>query len=77
MTHLPDMTAFDRAPGYAVQYHSGVVNHCPGCAGTQWLIGRTTAQCARCETALPLAQHGEWVHQPMFVSRVSSTAHPA
>ena len=78
MTHLPDMTSFARASGrtsgYVMLYHSGIVNHCPGCEGTHWLIGRTSAQCARCETALPLAQMIESTHRPLFVSRSSSTA---
>ena len=72
----PAETALDRAPGYAILYHSGTVNHCPGCAGTQWLVGRASAQCAHCGTALPLARQGEWVYRPMFVSRFSSTASP-
>lgn len=28
---------------------------CPGCWGRSWLIGRSTAECARCGAALPLA----------------------
>jgi len=56
-------------PHYAVHYHAGVVNHCPGCAGTQWFVGRTMAQCARCETALPLARVAETPMHPLFVTR--------
>lgn len=40
--------------GYALVYHSAGVNHCPGCGQSQWYVGRSTAQCAFCETALPL-----------------------
>lgn len=43
------------APHYVVNYHPGTLNYCPGCSGTHWLVGRTMAQCARCEAALPLA----------------------
>ena len=81
MTHLPDMTTFARAAGatagHALLYRNGVVNHCPACDCTNWLVGRTSAQCARCETALPLAQMMQPSRGPLFVSRVSSTARHA
>lgn len=41
--------------GYHAAYRDGEINHCPGCGRTHWLIGRTTAECAFCATALPLA----------------------
>lgn len=41
--------------GYRPLYHAQDVNHCPSCGGTHWLIGRSTAECAFCATALPLA----------------------
>ncbi len=40
--------------GYRVAYRPLEPNHCPGCGGNHWLIGRTTAECAFCATALPL-----------------------
>ena len=46
------------ARGYLAIYRWGEVNHCPGCARSQWLIGRTTAECAFCATAIPLEQPG-------------------
>jgi hypothetical protein len=49
------------ARGYHAVYHDGEVNHCPGCGRTHWLIGRVSAECAFCSTALPLkeaATHG-------------------
>jgi len=42
------------ARGYHAVYHGGEVNHCPGCGRTHWLIGRLSAECAFCSTALPL-----------------------
>lgn len=36
-------------------YRPGSANHCPACARSHWLIGRATAECAFCGTALPLA----------------------
>ena len=61
MTYHPDMTAFRSTHnplkgGYTMLYHKGEVNHCPGCGGTHWLVGRGSAECARCDTALPLAE---------------------
>ena len=42
--------------GYHAVYREHEVNHCPGCGRTQWLIGRVSAECAFCSTALPLAE---------------------
>lgn len=42
-------------PGFVLTYHRGSANHCPACTKSNWLIGRTTAECAFCGTALPLA----------------------
>lgn len=41
--------------GYQVVYHPGETNRCPGCGHSNWLIGRVTAQCGFCGTALALA----------------------
>lgn len=41
--------------GYAVHYHAGEPNRCPGCGRSNWLVGRFSAECAFCATALPLA----------------------
>ena len=50
-------TAFNpNARGYHAVYHDGEVNHCPGCGRTHWLIGRLSAECAFCSTALPLKE---------------------
>lgn len=46
------------ARGYHAVYHDGEVNHCPGCGRTHWLIGRVSAECAFCSTALPLKEAG-------------------
>ena len=43
--------------GYRPVYRTG--DHCPGCDGAQWTVGRVSAECAFCGTALPLAQQGE------------------
>lgn len=40
--------------GYAPLYRADAHNHCPGCGRSHWIIGRMMAECAFCETALPL-----------------------
>lgn len=34
-------------------YIDGEVNRCPGCNRSNWYIGRMSAECAFCGTALP------------------------
>jgi hypothetical protein len=40
--------------GYSVAYRENEVNHCPGCGRTHWYVGRVSAECGFCATALPL-----------------------
>lgn len=40
--------------GYHIVYRESQTNHCPGCGHTHWYIGRLMAECAFCQTALPL-----------------------
>lgn len=44
------------ARGYSVSYIMGEVNRCPGCGRSHWHIGRVTAECAFCYTAVPLRE---------------------
>ncbi len=44
------------ARGYHVVYRENQVNHCPGCGRTHWYVGRFSAECGFCSTALPLAE---------------------
>lgn len=43
---------------YQTYYRPGVVTHCPGCQGTNWLVGRFSAECAHCGTALEMRNDG-------------------
>lgn len=43
------------ARGYHAVYRENETNHCPGCGRSHWIIGRLTAECAFCGTALTLA----------------------
>jgi len=42
--------------GYHAVYRENQTNHCPGCGRTHWHIGRVTAECGFCATAIPLAE---------------------
>jgi len=40
--------------GYHIVYRDAQINNCPGCGRSHWHIGRLSAECAFCGTALPL-----------------------
>jgi hypothetical protein len=42
--------------GYGIVYRRQEINHCPGCGRTHWYVGRVSAECGFCATALPLAE---------------------
>ena len=46
--------------GHHVVYRAEETNRCPGCGRAQWHVGRLTAECAFCETAIPLAE-AKWI----------------
>jgi hypothetical protein len=48
-----DFTIYQAHRGYRPVYRTGA--HCPGCARAKWIVGRFSAECAACGTALPLA----------------------
>ena len=41
--------------GYMVTYRPEEVNYCPGCGRSHWYVGRLTAECGFCGTAIPLS----------------------
>ena len=55
-------------PGYQFLFRPNECNRCPGCGRTQWYVGRITAECVFCATALSLAEvrcgesSGGWSH---------------
>jgi hypothetical protein len=62
------------ARGYQPLYHMQDVNRCPGCGRSHWHVGRSTAECAFCQTALPLALVAAQPMAPRFTTRFSETA---
>lgn len=63
---MPDVLVYERAPasfaaalakrGHHIVYRANEANHCPGCGRSQWYIGRMSAECGFCGTAVPLAE---------------------
>ena len=41
--------------GYHVVYRPHETNRCPGCGRSHWFLGRSSAECGFCATALPFA----------------------
>src|SRR3546814_16074541 len=59
--HRQGEQAFAHDPalrGYYAVYREGELNHCPGCGRSHWIIGRFSADCGFCATALALADGG-------------------
>ena len=64
--------------GYMPMYRDDELNHCPGCGRSHWLIGRITAECAFCSTALPLAEASMRSHSaPAIIHHRNRSAVPA
>lgn len=42
--------------GHHIVYRANTSNHCPGCGRSHWYIGRVSAECGFCGTAIPLAE---------------------
>lgn len=61
-----DVLLYERAPasfaaslarrGHHIVYRANEANHCPGCGRSHWYVGRVTAECGFCGTAVPLAE---------------------
>ena len=63
---MSDVQVFERASasfaaglakrGHHIVYRVNESNHCPGCGRSHWYIGRVSAECGFCGTAVPLAE---------------------
>src|SRR3954469_19062460 len=70
---MPDVLVYERATpsfaatlanrGHHIVYRANADNHCPGCGRSHWYIGRISAECGFCGTAVPLA---EAKHEEVF-----------
>jgi len=56
--------------GFVVLYRAGEPNHCPACGRTHWYVGRLSAECGFCGTAIALADTGMTgtglMHRPRY-----------
>ena len=59
--------------GYHVVYRENQVNNCPGCGRSHWYIGRLSAECGFCGTALPRVE-ALTMGAGLFVSRGTNLA---
>ena len=70
---LNEMTYHPTVRGYHAVYREHEINHCPGCGRTHWIIGRVSAECAFCTTALPLAEASTQSHsRPVIIHKNGS-----
>src|SRR3954451_12920009 len=63
---MPEALVYERATpsfaatlanrGHHIVYRANSDNHCPGCGRSNWFIGRISAECGFCGTAVPLAE---------------------
>ncbi|TKD50814.1 hypothetical protein [Sphingomonas baiyangensis] len=63
--------------GYRIAYRLQETNHCPGCGRSHWHVGRMTAECAYCATALPIRTNqtmGEGLFRSMPVRTPATLA---
>jgi hypothetical protein len=52
----PSFAASLAQRGHHIVYRINADNHCPGCGRSHWYIGRISAECGFCGTAVPLAE---------------------
>jgi hypothetical protein len=52
----PSFAASLSQRGHHIVYRANASNHCPGCGRSHWYIGRVSAECGFCGTAIPLAE---------------------
>ncbi|MDB5697889.1 MAG: hypothetical protein JWN69_693 [Alphaproteobacteria bacterium] len=60
------------ARGHHVVYRSNETNRCPGCGRANWYVGRITAECSFCGTAIALAEAKLWADGRVEASRYAS-----
>ena len=81
---MPDVLVYERAlpsfaatlanRGHHIVYRANQSNHCPGCGRSQWYIGRVSAECGFCGTAVPLAEaRGDYGGSPTGSARSSAS----
>lgn len=88
---MSDVRVFERASpsfaaslaqrGHHIVYRANESNHCPGCGRSHWYIGRVSAECGFCGTAIPLAEAARHevvspAPRPSSVTSIDQRRHP-
>ena len=63
--------------GHHIVYRANESNHCPGCGRSHWYIGRVSAECGFCGTAVPLAEASVLESAPRAESTAGRNASPS
>lgn len=63
--------------GHHIVYRANESNHCPGCGRSHWYIGRVSAECGFCGTAVPLAEASVLETTPRTESTALRTVSPS
>jgi hypothetical protein len=63
--------------GHHIVYRANESNHCPGCGRSHWYIGRVSAECGFCGTAVPLAEASWHEASPIKSSATARSANVA
>jgi len=68
----PSFAASLAKRGHHIVYRANEPNRCPGCGRSQWYIGRVSAECSFCGTAVPLAEASRHEATPRSATNGSS-----
>lgn len=60
--------------GHHIVYRANSLNHCPGCGRSQWYVGRVSAECGFCGTAVPLAEAAWQEASPRSATLAATTS---
>ena len=63
--------------GHHIVYRANESNHCPGCGRSHWYIGRVSAECGFCGTAVPLAEASVLESAPRLESTAARNVSPS
>ena len=63
--------------GHHIVYRANESNHCPGCGRSHWYIGRVSAECGFCGTAVPLAGASVRESAPRLESTAARNVSPS
>jgi hypothetical protein len=77
----PSFAASLAQRGHHIVYRVNADNHCPGCGRSHWYIGRVSAECGFCGTAIPLAEarhddSGASAPRPASITSADQRRHP-